>query len=111
MSKVKVYQDEVDVLYGAGISKYVEGLKVGLSQTLHVTHVSGRFDNVATTEYVEIGYWNGHAYIPVYKALPAVTGDPIHWNGDLWLRENQYIYVYCADVASGEVMRLRAEGG
>ena len=110
MSETKPYQDEKDIKYAAGVSKYVEGKKVKEGQVLHVTHISGTFENIATTEYIEMGYWNGHAYIPVYKATPSVIGDPVHWNGDIWLREQQYIYIYCADVASGEVMKLRAEG-
>lgn len=110
MSQVKIYQEEKDVAKTASIGKYVEGEKVRAGKVLHVTHMSGSFDNVAATEYVELGYWNGHAYIPIKKGLPAVASDHVMWDGDLWLREEQRVYVYCADVATGEVMRLRANG-
>jgi hypothetical protein len=110
MSTKKVYQDEVDKEYASGVSKYVHGVTVREGELLHVTHISGTFDNIATTEYIEMGYYNGHAYIPVFKDNPEVAGDKVHWNGDLWLRDNQFVYIYCADVASGEHMKLNASG-
>lgn len=110
MSQVKSYQEEKAVKYSASLGNRVHGEKVKTGKTLRVTHMSGKFDNVQTTEYIELGYYNGHAYVPLKKDKPAVAGDPVHWNGNVWLREGQYVYAYFADVAADEVMRLNAEG-
>ena len=110
MSTVKPYQLEKDVVYATGKSKYLEGDKVKAGKILRVTHIAGTFENLATTEYVAIGYWNGHAYIEIKKDNPEVASDFVHWDGNLWLREGQYVYAYFADVANAEKMRLRAEG-
>jgi len=44
------------------------------------------------------------------KDVPAVAGDPVHWNNNVWLREEQYPYAYFTNVANGEKMKLRVEG-
>ena len=107
---VKAYQVEEDLAYATGKSKYLEGDHVEAGEVVRVTHIGGTFQNVATTEYVVLGYHNGHAYVELHKAAPAVAGDYVHWKGNVWLREGQYVYAYFADVADGELMRLRAEG-
>jgi len=110
MAARKPYQLEKDLVYDTGKSKYLEGEKVQIGKVLRLSHISGQFENCTTGEYVEIGYWNGHAYVPLKKAAPGVAGDPVHWHNPLWIREEQYVYVYFADVANGEKMKLRAEG-
>ncbi len=110
MSCVKPYQEEKDELYDSGHGNYLKGIVLKTGEKLHVTQISGTFVNCATTEYVEMGYHNGHAYVPLHKDKPANTSDFVHWKGDLFLREGQCVYVYLADVASGERMKLRAEG-
>lgn len=110
MTETKVHQFELDLPFKTGDDNHIIGQQVRAGQKLRITHISGGFDNLATTEYVTLGYWNGHAYVPLHKDKPAVTGDLIHWDGEVILRENQYIYAYMADVADGEVMRLRANG-
>lgn len=110
MSKVKVYQDEKSRPYSASYGNYVKGTVVRDGQTLFVSHMAGSFKNIGSTEYVELGYWNGHAYVPIKKDKPANTDDFVFWNGKLWLREGQCVYAYFADAADGELMKLRAEG-
>lgn len=110
MSKVKPYQLEKDFVYQAGETRYLTGEKVETGKVLRVTHISGTFENAATTEHIQLGYYNGHAYIELKKAKPAVTGDFVHWNGNCWLREQQFVYAYFADVSAGEKMKLRAQG-
>lgn len=110
MSEIKVYQDEKDVKFATGKPAYAFGDKVKPGQVLRVTQLSGTFDNVATTEYIELGFWNGHAYVQLYKGAPAVAGDWVHYKCHVYLREEQYVYAYCADVADGAVMKLRAHG-
>ena len=110
MAETKVHQFEKDLAFATGQSKYIIGQRVKTGQVLKITHISGGFDNLATTEFVELGYWNGHAYIPLKKDNPENTGDLIHWDGEVYLREQQYVYAYLADIANGEVMRLRALG-
>jgi len=107
---VKAYQVEEDLAYATGKAKYLEGDPVEAGKVVRVTHMAGTFQNAAITEYVVLGYHNGHAYVELYKAKPAVAGDFVHWTGEVWLREGQYAYAYFADVADGELMRLRAEG-
>jgi len=106
----KPYQEEKDLVYVTGKSKYLEGEKVPIGKVLRVSHISGQFENCATSEYVELGYYNGHAYVPLKKDVPAVAGDPVHWNNNVWLREEQYPYAYFTNVANGEKMKLRVEG-
>jgi len=106
----KVYQLEKDLVYVTGKTVYLEGDKVPPGKILRVSHISGQFENCGTSEYIELGYWNGHAYVPLKKAAPAVTGDPVHWNNNVWLREEQYAYAKLTDVANGEKMKLRVEG-
>lgn len=110
MNDVKSYQSEKDRVYGTGKSKYLEDDRVATGKLLRVTHISGTFEGVTTTEYVELGYYNGHAYIPLKRDKPAQTSKEVHWNGNVWLREQQYVYAYLANVANGEKMKLRAEG-
>jgi hypothetical protein len=110
MANYKPYQEEKDVKYTTGKSKYLHGEKVEPNKVLRVSHISGQFENCQTTEYIELGYYNGHAYVPLKKVTPAVAGDPVHWNNNVWLREGQFVYIYCADVANGEKIKLRAEG-
>ena len=110
MSETKVHQFEKDLAFATGLDNHIIGQRVKTNQVLRITHISGTFDNIATTEYVVLGFWNGHAYIELAKDKPAVTGDIVHWDGEIILREQQYIYAYLADVANGEVMRLRAYG-
>jgi len=110
MSDTKPHQFEKDFVYTTGLSKYFEGYRVKTGEVLHITHIAATFENLATTEYAVLGYYNGHAYVELYKGTPAVTSDFVHWNGDVWLREGQYVYAYFADVANGEKMKLRAEG-
>ena len=106
----KPYQSEKDLVYVTGKSTYLHDDKVETGKLLRVTYISGMFENLATTEYVQLGYFNGHAYIPLHKDKPAVASDPINWNGDIWLREEQFIYAYFADVANGEKMKLQVAG-
>lgn len=110
MSETKVHQFEKDLPFKTSDDNHILGLKPKAGQVLKITHIAGWFDQLATTEYVVLGFWNGHEYVPLKKGKPDVTGDPIHWDGEIYLRENQYIYAYMADVADGEVMRLRAQG-
>lgn len=110
MSELRVHQFEKDLAKATGIEERLFGTRVRTGEVLHITHISGAFTNCATTEYIVLGYYNGHAYVEVYKGKPAVTSDFVHWNGDIWLIEGQYIFAYFADVASDEVMRLRSEG-
>ena len=110
MTETKPHQFEKDRVYATGESKYLEGKRVQIGEVLHITHIAGTFENLGTTEYVVLGYWNGHAYVELHKDNPEVASDFIHWNGDVWLREGQYVYAYFADVADGEKMKLRAEG-
>lgn len=110
MSEPKVYETEVDRVFATGKSTYIASDSLKTGQMLEVTHIAGTFENLATTEYVVLGYWNGHTYVPLYKGKPAVAGDYVFWDGAVWLREGQYIYAYLADVANGEMMKLRANG-
>ena len=110
MSEVRIFRDEQEVYYATGKSKYLEGVRVKPNQVVRLTHLAAKFQNVATTEYIEVGYWNGHAYTELKKAAPAVAGYFIHWDGEVYLREDQYIYAYFADVADGELMTLRGLG-
>ena len=110
MSEPKVFEVEKDVAFATGKSVYLEADRLETGQMLKVTHIAGSFENCATTEYVEVGYWNGHAYVQLKKGAPAVAGDLVHWDGEVYLREGQYIYAYLKDVASGEVMKLKANG-
>jgi len=110
MSECKPHQFEKDFTMATGVDNHLKGTRVKTGQILHITHLAGMFDNCATTEYVVLGYFNGHSYTELYKGKSAVASDYVHWNGDVWLREEQYVYAYFADVANGEVMRLRAEG-
>jgi len=110
MSETKIYETEKDRLFATGHPKYLEADPLKTGQILEVTHIAGTFENLATTEYVELGYWNGHAYIPLYKGKPDVASDYVFWDGAIYLREGQYIYAYFTDVADGEKMKLRANG-
>lgn len=110
MSEPKVYELEKDRVFATGKSVYLESDALETGQMLEVTHIAGTFENLATTEYVELGYWNGHAYVPLYKGKPDVASDFIFWDGSIYLREGQYIYSKLADVANGEKMKLRANG-
>lgn len=110
MSEAKIYEEEKDRLFATGHENHLESDTLETGQILEVTHIAGTFENLATTEYVELGYWNGHAFIPLYKGKPAVTSDFVFWDGAIYLREGQSIYAYFADVASGEKMKLRANG-
>jgi hypothetical protein len=110
MAEIKPHQFEKDLAFTTGLDNKLLGARCKIGQILHITHIAGAFVNCATTEYIVLGYYNGHAFTELHKDKPAVTSDYVHWNGDVWLREGQYIYAYYADVASGEVMRLRAEG-
>ena len=109
-SEVKPYQEELDLAFSTGHAKYLDGTRVKPGRILKVTHIAGTFENVAITEYVQLGYYNGHAYIELKKDKPAVAGDFVHWDGEVYLREDQYIFAYFADVATGEMMKLRAQG-
>ena len=108
MSEPKVYETEIDRVFATGNSIYITSDTLNTGQMIEVTHIAGTFENLATTEYVELGYWNGHAYVPLYKGKPAVISDYIFWDGSIYLREGQYIYAKLADVADGEKMKLRA---
>jgi len=110
MSEAKIYEVEKDRVFATGKSTYIEADSLETGQMLSVTHIAGTFENLATTEYVELGYWNGHAYVPLYKGKPDVASDYIFWDGEIYLREGQYIYAKLADVANGEKMKLRANG-
>jgi hypothetical protein len=110
MSETKVHQFEKDLPFKTGDDTHIFGQRVKTGQVLLITHISANFDNIATTEYVELGYYNGHAYVPLYKGEPPTTGDFVHWDGSVWLREQQYVYAYLPNVADGEVMRLRTQG-
>lgn len=110
MSETKIFETEKDGVFATGKLNKLEMKRLETGQVLEVTHLAGTFENIATTEYVELGYWNGHAYIPLHKDKPAVIGDYVFWNGTIYLREGQYLYGYFADVANGEKMKLRANG-
>lgn len=110
MAETKPHQFEKAYGYATGAPKYLHGLRVKTGQVLKITHLAATFANCATTEYVVVGYWNGHEYKELYKGAPAVASDLVHWNGEIYLRENQYVYAYFADVANGEKMTLQAEG-
>ena len=110
MNEPKVYELEKDKVYVTGGWLYLESEPLKTGQMLEVTHIAGTFENLGTSEYVVLGYWNGHAYIPLYKAAPAVASDFVFWDGSIYLREGQFIYAYLANVANGEKMKLRANG-
>lgn len=110
MSETKIYQLEKDRVFKTGESNYLKGDRVKTGEILRVTNIGGTFEGLATTEYVELGFWNGHAYVPVKKGKPAEASDFINWTGNLWLREQQYVYAYFKDVDNDEKMKLRAEG-
>jgi hypothetical protein len=110
MDETKIFETEKDSVFATGQSVYLEDDKLETAQLLNVTHIAGTFENIAVTEYVELGYYNGHAYIPLHKDKPAVIGDYVFWDGSIYLREGQYIYAKLADVANGEKMKLRANG-
>lgn len=110
METRKTYQSEKDFVYATGKTKYLVDDKVPTGKVLRVTHIAGAFENLATTEYVQLGYYNGHAYVPLRNAVPVTTSGFVHWNGNIWLREEQYPYAYFANVANGEKMKLRVEG-
>ena len=110
MSQVRVHQFEKNLVKQSGIENRLVGTRVKTGQVLKVTHIAGAFDNCATSEYIELGYWNGHEYVELKSAVPAATSKFVHWDGEVYLREGQYIYAYYADVASDEVMKLRANG-
>jgi hypothetical protein len=110
MCEVKPHQFEKDLTFRTGDASRIVGQRVKVGQVLKITHIAGGFDQLATTEYVELGYWNGHAYVPLKTDNPDATGYLIHWDGEVYLREGQYAYAYMSDVANGEVMRLRVLG-
>jgi hypothetical protein len=110
MTETKPHQFEKDFVYVTDLSKYLDGKRVRTGEVLHITHIAGTFENLATSEFVELGYWNGHAYVPIHKDNPENASDYVHWDGNIWLREGQYVYAYFTDVANGEKMKLRAEG-
>jgi len=110
MSETRIYQLEKDKVFATGGSKYLEAARVKTGEILKVTHLAGSFENVGTSEFVELGYWNGHAYVPLKKGSPPEAGDPVHWDGEVYLREQQYVYAFFDDVANGEKMRLRGNG-
>jgi hypothetical protein len=110
VSETKVHQFEKDLAFATGLENHIIGQRVKTGKVLRITHISASFDNIATTEYVVLGFWNGHSFIPLAKDKPPQTSDFVHWDGEILLREQQYIYAYLADVANGEVMRLRAYG-
>jgi len=110
MSETKPHQFEKDFKYATGQPLYLYGQKLKPRQVLKLTYLAGTFQNCATTEYIELGYFNGHEHVPIKKAKPDVAGDLVIWTGEVYLRDNQYYYVYTADVADGEVVKLRANG-
>jgi hypothetical protein len=110
MSEPKVYEAEIDRVFATGGDTHITSDSLKTGQMLEVNHIAGSFENIATSEYVELGKWNGHAYIPLYKGAPAVIGDFVFWDGSIFLREGQCIYAKLADVANGEKMKLRADG-
>lgn len=110
MSELRTYKIETDRVFATGQSNVMEGEKIDVEQIVKVTHIAGTFENCATTEYIELGYYNGHDYVELKKAAPLVAGYLVHWDGEIYLREGHYIYAKCSDVANGEKMKLRAEG-
>jgi len=110
MSETIVHQFEKDVVFRTGDDGYIRGKRLKTGEVLRLTQLSASFENLATTEYVELGYWNGHAYIPLETKAPAKTSGFGHWIGEVYLREGQYYYAYFSDVANGEKMKLRANG-
>lgn len=110
MSEVKIFRDESEVYYATGKSTYLEGTRIKPGKVAKLTHLEATFQNIATTEYVELGYWNGHSYVELKKAAPPAIGYFVHWDGEIYLREEQYIYAKLADVANGELMTLKGLG-
>jgi len=110
LSEVKPYYNEKDLPYATGKSKYLEDDKVETGKVLRVTYITGSFENVATTEYVELGLWNGHAYVPLKRDKPTETSGAVALTCEIWLSEGQCIYAYFPDVADGEKMKLRVMG-
>ena len=110
MSEIKQFVDEREVYYATGKSLYLEGTRVKPGKVVKLTHVAATFQNIATTEYVQLGYWNGHSYVELKRDKPAVAGYFVHWDGEIYLREEQYIFAYLADVANGELITLRGLG-
>ena len=110
ISECKVYQLEKDFTFATGKSTKIEGEKVPAGKVLRITHIMGDFGACKTSEYIELGYYNGHAYIPLKKAAPAIADTPVHWDGNVWLREEQFVYADMPDVANGELMKIRADG-
>jgi hypothetical protein len=110
VTETRVHQFEKDLAFRTGDDGYVRGKLLRAGEVLELTHLSGSFENIATSEYIEFGYWNGHAYVPIETVAPKKTSGYANWDGIVFLRENQYYYIYCADVANGEKMKLRANG-
>jgi hypothetical protein len=110
MTETKVHQFEKDFTFATGNDNHIFGQRVKTGQVLRITHIAAGFTNIATTEFAELGFWDGHAYKPLATVAPAKTGGLAHWDGEILLREQQYVYAYLADVADGEVMKLRAYG-
>lgn len=110
MNEVKPYQSEKDRVFATGKSVFIEDDKVETGKILRVTHISGTFFGIANSEYVGLGYWNGHTYVPLHNAKPTTANGWVHWNGNLWLREGQHVYAYLVNVADGEKMKLRVHG-
>lgn len=106
----KSYEEEIDFQFVTGGSNTIVSKPLQTGEMIQVTHIGATFQNIATTEYVELGYYNGHAYIPLYKGVPPETGDYVFWDGAIYLREGQFLYAYLKDVENGEVMKLRANG-
>lgn len=106
----KPYQLEKDRVFATGHSVYLKGEKVPTGKVLRVTHISGYHENVKNDQVVEVGYYNGHSYRALRQAPPESDEIPLNWDGNVWLREGQYIYTKLATVADGERMELRAEG-
>ena len=110
MSEVKIFRDEQEVQYATGKSAYIEGKRLQPGQVVKLTHLAAKFQNIAVSEYIELGYWNGHSYVELKKAVPTAIGYFVHWDGEIYLREEQWIYAYLVDVANGELMTLRGLG-
>jgi len=115
MTETKPHQFEKTFTYEAGADKHFTAYKVRVGEVLKITHIMAGHNDLSDTQYAELGYWNGHAYKPLHYGKPPISGGAdhggmVHWNGEVWLREGQYIYAYFPDIAGEETVQLQAEG-
>jgi len=107
---MRLYKEYKKHKYASGETKYIYGKKVEEGQLVKLHRISGTFENVATTEYIELGVYDGAKHIEIAKKQPDGVGYLVHESGTYYMGEGDQVYVYCADVADGEEITLIANG-